>query len=431
MSGPAISELAMLAADLRDRAFGPAQRCDVAPRLGAEVEFLALEADTHRVMPIDDVEGRGTLALLRSHGRVSGWTEMRTPKGTPAFRVPTAESGPGHVTFEPGGQVEYSSPPFGSASALARHLADVLDPLRAAAIDGGVELLALGVDPVNDAPRAPLQLAADRYRRMAEYFAALGPAGARMMRQTAAFQVNLDLGESPYRRWRLLEGLAPYLIAIFANSPIYAGEPTGHRSFRAATWRALDSSRTGLVGEAGSDAPVAEYLEFALCAPDMMRRTADGRWLPFCGWLTRPGTTFDDWETHLTTLFPEVRPRGWFEVRSMDAVELEWCVVPLLLLAGLVYAPDVAYEAGEMVRGSDADLLVRAGVRGLADPQLARGASRLAELSLAGCAALGPEFADPADLDVARAFFDRYTFRARSPADDVLEGVPAIRAVTP
>ena len=42
------------------------------------------------------------------------------------------------------------------------------------------------------------------------------------------------------------------------------------------------------------------------------------------------------------------------------------------------------------------------------------------DLALTGCAGLGPRYFHPSDLEQARAYFDRYTRRARAPADDVL-----------
>ena len=73
-----------------------------------------------------------------------------------------------------------------------------------------------------------------------------------MMRQTAAFQVALDLDDEPWLRWRVLNAAAPYVVAIFANSAIYAAADTGCASARAQVWRALDPARTGLPWSAGA-----------------------------------------------------------------------------------------------------------------------------------------------------------------------------------
>jgi hypothetical protein len=39
-------------------------------------------------------------------------------------------------------------------------------------------------------------------------------------------------------------------------------------------------------------------------------------------------------------------------------------------------------------------------------------------MALDGCTALGDEFVEPADLERAAEYFDRYTRRGLSPADD-------------
>jgi glutamate--cysteine ligase len=417
VSATPIRDLASLAARLKEHAFGLAAADGAAAaaaavagadrRVGVELEFLVWTLGTRAVAPIE-----ATVAFLRAHGAPLGWVEGRTPKGSPYLALPDG----GRFTFEPGGQLEYSSPVFGGASALLRHLATVVDPLRAAAGAHGLELVAAGLDPLHGPDEAPLQLAGSRYRAMADYFAALGPAGGRMMRQTAALQVNLDTGDAPLQRWTMLNRLAPYLVAIFANSPRYAGRATGHASHRASTWRALDSSRTGVFPDPA--APIATYLEFALCAPWMLRRDADGRWLPFCGWLARGEGTLEEWDEHLSTLFPEVRPRGWLEVRSIDAIAPEWYPAPIALLTGLTYDRDALAQAHELLWASDSELLERAGDDGLRDPSLQRTAIDLCDLALEGCAALGPGYIDAEHVAVAREYFDRYTRRGCTPGDD-------------
>jgi glutamate--cysteine ligase len=127
------------------------------------------------------------------------------------------------------------------------------------------------------------------------------------------------------------------------------------------------------------------------------------------------------WETHLTTLFPEVRPRGHFEVRSCDAIDPMYYAAPLVLLTGLAYDPQSAREAS-LLAGDSRVLLRTAGEQGLRDPAMARTARDLFELALAGVSRLGPDFCEARDLDTARAFFADFTARDRSPADDRASG---------
>jgi glutamate--cysteine ligase len=277
-------------------------------------------------------------------------------------------------------------------------------------------LLAVGIDPCNGIEGAPLLLRTQRYERMADYLARRGPAGARMMRQTAAFQVALDLDDEPWLRWRVLNAAAPCMVAIFANSSRYAGRETGCRSARAQVWRALDPARTGLPFEA--EAPVETYVDFALDAPAILLPAVDGEHLRFREWLTRAEVTPEEWHDHLTTLFPEVRPRGHLELRSADAVPPQWYAAPIALAVGMTYEPRSLRDAADLLGAPDLGLLDRAGRFGLRDPELASIANDLVQIALDGCAGLGPAYFPPADLEQARGFFDQYTRRGRSPADE-------------
>jgi glutamate--cysteine ligase len=406
---------AALEADLAAHAFAAPAGASLTPRrIGAEVELIPLEAATGRRCPLEPGTGvPGTLPFLRRFGARQGWDETRTAKGTPSFELPAG----GTLTFEPGGQLEYSSPPCRSPGALLALLRSVVLPLRAAAAGEGIELLAAGLDPCNDAGAAPLLLHTPRYRRMAEYLAGIGPAGARMMRQTAAFQLSLDLDDEPMRRWTVLNAMAPYLVAIFANSPVYDGAPTGCRSGRAEVWRTLDVRRTGLPWD--GDAPVGRYLDFALAAPAILLPRLDGEHRPFGEWLRHARPTLEEWREHLSTLFPEVRPRGHLELRSCDAIPPQWHAAPVALAVGIAYDPWALRAAADLLGRPDVGALQRAGRAGLADPAIRRTAADLADIALAGCRHLGPAYFPGADLEQARQYFDHYTRRGRAPADDI------------
>ncbi len=380
------------------------------PRLvGAEVELIPLTAD-RRIATVGTGEAGSTVGVLRRVAGTLGWTETVSPKGVRSFA--TLEGGT--VAFEPGGQIEYSAPPCDSASVLLRHLSRTVGALRDAADADGIELLAVGLDPWNS--EAPLQLDAERYRRMATYFGTIGDAGARMMRQTAALQISIDAEDDESERWRVANALAPYLVAIFANSPRYGGEHTGCASYRAETWRAVDPRRTGLQDD---DMPPAEwYAQFALDAPAMMRPTSDGEYVTFGELADRRDITLAEWREHLSTLFPEVRPRGHLELRSADAIEPAGYAAAIALTTGLLYDPRALRDAGELLGVADADLLRCAGLAGLRSPGIARTACDLADLALSGCRALGEGWIQAADVESASAFFDRYTRRGLSPGDE-------------
>jgi len=364
------------------------------------------------------------LDLLRLLARKAGWHEQTSAKGTPVFDVP----GGSRLTFEPGGQLELSAAPQFSVSLLLRDLENIFHLVEDHCATHGVELLTTGIDPRNPVSDVPLQFTGERYRRMTEYFDGIGPAGVRMMRQTATLHLNLDFGPDPVRRWRLVNAMAPVLVDVFANSPWYRKRYTGFRSYRSETWRTLDWTRTGLVDRGGD--PVREYLEFALDGRTILLDTgeSDGDHQPFSWWWNRGTVGLREWHDHLSTLFPEVRPRGYLELRSVDSLPLRWLAAPLALVVGLCYDPATEMQAAELLGQARTALLHVAGADGLADPRLTRLAHQLIDLGLEGCRRLGPSTISPSDMAAATDFFEHYTRRGRCPASDRIppEEVPLL-----
>jgi len=392
----------LFAPDLRDRRF-----------IGAEVEMLAFLAEGGWPCPLESTAGepRSTLGFLRRYGASRSWRERRSAKGSPYFALPNGST----LTFEPGGQLELCTAPTGSISDLIREMKSALYDLRSAARDEGIVLASVGIDPENPVERVPLQLPSPRYVAMTRYFESIGPSGVRMMRQTAATQLSVDAGPHPEERWRLLCDVAPYLTAMFANSSRYAGRATGDQSFRARCWRLLDASRTGIPYP---ECPAVDaYARFALEAVDMTRTDSAGVYHPFGDWASEGDATEAEWANHLTTLFPEVRPRGHLEVRSIDAIEPELVGAALVLVSGLVYDPASAREARELVSAADEEMLNRAAQCGLHDRMFLSGCQALVEIGLLGARRLGPDVIAETELEEATDLFARWTGQGRSPAD--------------
>lgn len=409
----------VLAADLRAQAFGIGRQAEPRPRrIGAELELIPLVAGTHVPVPIRAEDGPSTLPLLRRLAAEHGWEERTTLYGASRFRLPHG----GEISYEPGGQIEIGTPPYRTATALLGALRTVTGTLRTAAAEDGIELLSVGIDPYHSADEVPLQLFATRYASMAEYFAALGPAGARMMRRTASLQLNLDWEQEPAERWCVLNAAAPYLTAIFANSPNHAGVPTGHASYRAASWGELDPTRTGIFPCDGD--PVGEYLRFALAAPVIAKYSAKTGRLRADEWILRGDLCMEEWQTHLTTLFPEVRPRGYAEIRSIDAIDPEWLAAPVALVAGITYHAPARREAKALLGSPDPRLLPRAAREGLSDPHIAAVARELFAIGLRGARKLGEGFLAASEVEIAEEFLARYTEAGLAPADEARELEP-------
>jgi glutamate--cysteine ligase len=375
------------------------------PRIGAEVEFLVLNARTQR--PASTRES--LLPLLHAHGAARGWRFVESGKGGPRYTLPSG----GVIAIEPGGQLEYASPPFPSPAALLADLHAVLVPLSDDAGSRGIRFLGAGIDPHNAFDAAPLQIEAERYRRMDAYFAAIGPAGQRMMRQTAAVQLNVDPVDA-HGTWRMLNAAAPVLVAAFANSRLYAGTDSGHASCRAETWRHADASRTGLFP--CEREPAEEYAAFVLCARTMLVPGTNGAYPPFreLGALADEATLAN----HLTTLFPEIRPKGYLEIRSIDAQAIEWLAAPVLVAGALALDARAMQEAAERLGAPDALRLETAGRRGLRDAWLHDAALDVFDIAIRACVRRGQPWYGGRNLETAIAFRDRFTRRGRAPGDE-------------
>jgi glutamate--cysteine ligase len=328
---------------LVEELFRPASVAHPDGSIGAELELIPVREISHRRVGIASTDaGPGTADIARDTARTLAWTETIDAYGAPSWITPDG----GSLRYEPGGQLEIISPVFGSTAQLSRFLRDTLFALRESAARAGVLLLTVGVDPFNEVESVALELHAPRYDTMARYFESIGPSGARMMRQTASLHVSVELGKHVMARWGLLNSLAPYLTASFANSSTYLGHPTGYVSYRSFLWQALDSTRTGLPFDAAD--PVGAYTRFAQNA----------------------GRILADDAAHLTTLFPEIRPRGYFEIRSLDAMEPDRIDDALRFISSIVHDADVASAASDIIGAPDPGLLVRAARHGRSDPEI-------------------------------------------------------------
>jgi glutamate--cysteine ligase len=395
--------------DVRKR-FGIGGQQKLSPRtIGAELELIPLRADSHLPVPIQSHSTTCSLDVMRKLGAKHGWREAAIENDPPSWTL----AGGSRISFEPGGQIEISSAPNETASGLITELGEICAHLSDAFERHGITLETRGVDPFNAISAVPLQLHRERYERMTRYFESIGPSGIRMMRQTASVQINVQPGDEPLTRWRLLNRLAPVLVATFANSSRYENAETVHASFRSHLWRTLDPSRTGVLCE--EDALDA-YCDFALDAGWMFTQTSEGGYGTFRQSLERANQ--EDWDLHLSTLFPEIRPKGFFEVRSPDVIESHWLGAPIAMIAGLCYDDNSARSAMEILEHCDADALTRAGELGVSDPVLGKVAKEICEVALSGCESLGREYLSADDLDTVSDFIERYPAHGRCPADD-------------
>jgi glutamate--cysteine ligase len=394
--------------------------------VGVELEWLVYEADRPAV-PVPTERLRAALDGSATSGGTSAASGGYRPADLPGVG--------GRLTVEPGGQLELSS----LAAPLAQCLRDTaagLAVLRHRLATAGLSLVGYGLDPVRPAVRQTDDL---RYAAMEHHFDRRGGAGRLMMCSTASVQVCLDAGADEAEvatRWRSLHAFVPVLVALFANSPLLEGRPTGWRCTRQAIWSRIDPSRTRPPADVAPPRPSTEdvdpraaYARYALDAEVLAVRRPGPSWaapagLTFRDWVRGRGPAelgqprLDDLDYHLSTLFPPVRPQGHLELRVIDAQpDDRWRLVAAIVATLLddPIARDEALAATEPVIGS----WPAAARLALADPALARAAVAVLTAALAGIRRAGL----PAELaDEAERFAERFAARSRCPADDLLAG---------
>jgi len=262
-----------------------------APRVGLELEWL-------------------TFSSVDASRRVD-LTDLAPVLDTLSGALPCSS----RLTVEPGGQVEISTQPCASVAEAIEAARTDTERVRAALCDAGVVMVGAGLDRCRPPTRV---LDTPRYRAMEQYFDSFGRDGRTMMCNSASMQINVDFDGDVGEAWRAANIVAPLLGARFS-------EPGANRL---GVWSRIDHTRTAPVG---GDEPGDAWASYALAARVMFIRRDDSECTPILD-----GMTFRDWikrghplgwptdadlEEHLTTLFPPVRPRGYLEVRTIDALD--------------------------------------------------------------------------------------------------------------
>ncbi len=362
-------------------------------RIGTEHEKFAFYKDTLEPVPFEGERGIG--ALLDGLSDTYNWTRVREAGNTIALKQGLAS-----ITLEPGGQFELSGAPLEHLHQTCSETGEHLAQLRDVAGKLGIAFLGLGFSPLWSLEETPI-MPKGRYQIMRNYMAKVGRLGRQMMFRSCTVQTNLDFASEAdmVKKFRVGLALQPIATALFANSPFAEGRLNGFLSYRGHIWTDTDPDRTGMlpfVFEPGMG--FERYAAYALdvpmyfvyrdgkyidCSGQSFRAFMDGRLPPLPG--ERP--TKQDWEDHLTTIFPEVRLKTYLEMRGADAGP--WsalCALPAFWTG--IYYCDAALEAAwSLVKSwtaEDREALRRAvPVLGLRAPIRGASAREIAQAALA------------------------------------------------
>lgn len=325
-------------------------------RVGMEVEKMGRDALSGRPLPYED-HGPSIRRIIEFY--------QQQRQGDPVFEgshLIGLDGLWGTLSLEPGGQVEWSSRPQATLGSLRHELEAHLSVLREAGAALGVRWLALGLDPLHSVTDMHWMPKA-RYRIMRDYLGQRGRLAHRMMTQTTSIQCAFDYADEQdwKRKFKAAALLAPVATALFANSPDVDGRPSGLRSYRQAIWQETDPDRCGMpavVFDPGFD--MERWLDWMLDVPTIFRHRARGL-VPTCGVPFRKlmdltgcnALKSEDWETHASTIFTEVRSYTYIEVRCADLQPDEHILSVPTFWTGILYQEAALAAAIELASRLD------------------------------------------------------------------------------
>jgi glutamate--cysteine ligase len=398
-------------------------------RIGTEYEKVAVRASDGRAVPFTG----GIEEVLRRLAERYAWQPI-VEEG----RIIALAGSNASITLEPGGQLELSGQQCESVHCARREFAEHVEQIVTVGSELGIAFLGLGMQPISqleDIEWVPKK----RYAIMAPHMLRVGTLGQRMMKQTATVQVNIDYGSErdAMVKLRLGHGIGSLLTAMFANSPISDGRRNGYLSFRGHIWTDTDPARCGLLRFVFEPScAFTDYVEYALDVP-MYFIVRDGHWVDMTAFTFRrfwnegygsARATMEDWNAHLTTLFPESRMKRYIEVRSIDSQAPELMLAAPALIKGLFYDADCLQAAWDLVKRWKWEERVelyhavyrealRARVHGIEVRELARELIDIAETGLNRQRSDGPEESEAMYLERLRDMVRR----GHCPADILIE----------
>ena len=405
-------------------------------RIGTEHEKFLFHKGSFRPVAYEGQSGIGQ--LLNNLAARHGWQSIYENENVIALR----DNDGGSITLEPGGQFELSGAPLENLHQTCRETGHHLQVMKEATAELDICMLGLGFQPkwqrddISFMPKG-------RYKVMSAYMPKVGTLGLDMMLRSCTVQVNLDYAneEDMRRKFRTSLALQPVATALFANSPFKDGKPSGLLSTRAEAWTDTDNARCGVPAcvfdpQFGYE----QWIDYILDVPMYFLHRGDdyidvtgksfadfmqGKMAGFEG----QGPIMADFEDHITTAFPEVRLKGYLEMRGADGGP--WaniCALPAFWV-GLLYDDEALAQAEALARDITADDVMAArldvaqnGLRAkLGHHQLSTLAGQLVEIAKKGLAARACLDSEGRDETKFLAPIEEVVRTQQTPADVMLE----------
>ena len=262
-------------------------------------------------------------------------------------KVVGLKRGEQQITTEPGLQYELSGAPLKNIHLVCSESSTHFKEIKLATKDLDISTNSIGFDPFNNLDEVP-QNPKERYKIMTKEMQKGGKLSLQMMYQTSGIQINYDYtSEKDFeKKFKVGNYLAPLTIALFANSPFANKKFTGYLSYRNKVWQ--NTARAGIMPITFENLNFEKYLDYAINY-SLLFVIKDGKYIKPNGQtfkdfiegkfspLKGVKATIKDFETHLATIFTEVRLKQIIEFRSIDTCDWGCICNGPAFFTGLIY----------------------------------------------------------------------------------------------
>ena len=259
------------------------------------------------------------------------------------------------ITTEPGFQYELSGAPFKNIHSVCSENNSHFSELKEVFSSASITTSSIAYDPFNklvEIPKSPKE----RYKIMTSEMPKGGKLSLDMMYKTSGIQINYDYTseEDFEKKFKIGNYLAPLTIALFANSPFNENKFSGFLSYRGKVWQ--ETSRGGIMPITFEKVNFEKYIDHAINYPILFLKKKGKYYSPNgqtfndflngnLNFLKGQKPTLEDFESHLGTIFTEIRLKQVIEFRSLDTGNFGCVCNGPSFFNGLIYGSlDETYE---------------------------------------------------------------------------------------
>ena len=256
----------------------------------------------------------------------------------------------GSFSLEPGGQIEWSSPPFPNLNDLNDSLQKYKYLLDQTLNKHDLINLYIGVDPFNS-PESIDLINQEKYELMNASMEKNGTLGKWMMRNTSSVQLNYDIinERDACELAFIIDCLHPISAYLFSNSPYQLGQPVDNKNLRNYIWENTDNSRCKSLLDHGMVYPntlLDDYVNYIKTVPLIFE--LDNNLNPKKTKYQTVGDQLsdkyisaelrkEDVEAALHQIFTNVRFKSLIEVRDIDCLPFKHILAPVAFFSGIVF----------------------------------------------------------------------------------------------